>query len=384
MMGGRGKVCWVVSSPMTVQAFLLGHLEALARTYEVTVVANTASSDFLGSLRSTVRCISMPLERRIQPYRDVLCVLRLVRLFVFEGFLAVHSVTPKAGLLAMTASWVAGVPVRIHWFTGQVWATRRDPVRSLLKYLDLAMAALATHVLVDSPSQREFLAAEGVARRERMTVLGKGSISGVDLSRFRPDPAMRREVRAELGIPSGGVVFLFVGRCTLDKGLLDLARAFDALAAERSDSYLLLVGPDEDGVVPGVLGACKRATDRIRRVEFTRSPERYMNAADVFCLPSYREGFGSVVIEAAAVGVPAIGSRIYGVTDAIEEGGTGVLHEAHDVQGLLGAMRLLATNDSLRESLGTRALERARREFSTGTVTAELIEFYDWATGRDG
>jgi glycosyltransferase involved in cell wall biosynthesis len=367
---------------MTVQAFLLGHLEALARTFEVTVVANAHNSDFLGPLHSTVRYISMPLERKVQPYRDMLCFLRLTWLLASGGFFAVHSVTPKAGLLAMMASWVAGVPVRIHWFTGQVWATRQNPVRSLLRYLDLVMAALATHVLVDSPSQRDFLAAEGVATREKMRVLGKGSISGVDLTRFRPDPVVRREVREELDIPSGGIVFLFVGRCTFDKGLLDLARAFDKVAVERSDSYLLLVGPDEDGVVPEVLSACTRGEDRIRRVEFTRNPERFMNAADVFCLPSYREGFGSVVIEAAAVGVPAIGSRIYGVTDAIEEGRTGLLHEAHDVEGLLGAMRLLAADESYRKALGTQAQERAKRDFAREAVTAELIEFYGRAAGR--
>lgn len=372
----RRKACWVVSSPLTVQASLLGHLEALARRYDVTVVANTESFEFLEPLGPGVQGVSMPIQRKPRPFSDALCLFRLAELFVAEEFASVHSVTPKAGLLAMAASWIARVPVRIHWCTGQVWATRRNPARALLKFLDIATMSLATHVLVDSPSQLEFLVAEGVVRRETTDVLGKGSISGVDVTRFRPEPVARTEVRAELGIPPDAIVFLFIGRFTFDKGLLDLARAFDALSMERNDIYLVLVGSDEEGVLTEIPGVCPGAADRLRRADFTNHPERYMNAADVLCLPSYREGFGSVVIEAAAVGLPAIGSRIYGVTDAIEDGRTGLLHEARDVRGLLAAMRRLAADTTLRTSLGHRAQERARRDFATATVTAELMKFY--------
>ena len=109
----------------------------------------------------------------------------------------------------------------------------------------------------------------------------------------------------------------------------------------------------------------------------TEAPERYMAAGDVFCLPSYREGFGAVIIEAAAAGLPAIGSRIYGITDAIGDGVTGILVAAADVEGLADAMRLLALDEPKRRALAHAARERALNHFSRDVVTAAVVAFYE-------
>lgn len=376
-----GKICWVVSSPLTVQAFLMDHLAALVRYYDITVMANAGDFGFLIPLGLGVRGVPIGIERKIAPFRDLACLFQLVRAFQSRGFKAVHSVTPKAGLLAMTAAWLVRVPVRIHWFTGQVWATRSGAMRVLLKGLDRLTAALATHLLVDSPSQQDFLASEGVAPRNKMRVLAQGSICGVDPARFRPNGTARAEVRSVLGLPPEALVFLFLGRCAFDKGLTDLARAFEALCAERDDVYLAIVGPDEEGVFPAMLLLCPRSVGRVRRLDYTDVPERVMAAADMLCLPSYREGFGSVVIEAAATGIPSIGSRIYGVTDAIQDGVTGLLHKPHDALDLLDKMRHLAQDPDLRNSMGSRARARAGQEFAKDVVTAALLNYYTCVVG---
>lgn len=377
----RGKICWVVSSPFTVRAFLMNHLAALAHYYDITVMANAADFGFLVPLGSGVRGVPIGIERKIAPLRDLACLFRLACAFQSRGFKAVHSVTPKAGLLAMTAAWLVRVPVRIHWFTGQVWATRSGAMRVLLKGLDRLTAALATHLLVDSPSQVDFLASQGVAPRDKMRALAQGSICGVDAVRFRPDGPARAEVRAALGLPHEALVFLFMGRCTFDKGLTDLARAFEALCSERDDVYLVIVGPDEEGVFPAMLRLCPRAVGRVRRLDYTDAPERFMAAADMLCLPSYREGFGSVVIEAAAAGIPSIGSRIYGVTDAIQDGVTGLLHKPYDALDLLEKMRHLIQDPDLRSFMGSRARARAEQEFAQDVLTAALLNYYECVVG---
>jgi glycosyltransferase involved in cell wall biosynthesis len=305
----------------------------------------------------------------------------LLRLFRRSRFAAIQSVTPKAGLLAMLAGWMARVPVRVHVFTGQVWVTRAGLARWFLKRMDRVIAACATHVIVDSASQREFLIEQGVIDAHRSRVLGKGSISGVDATRFRPDAGARSALRAELGCDGDSVVFLFLGRLNRDKGVPELAAAFAQIAARDPRPRLVVVGPDEDGSQPRMLAALGAAAARAAFVSYTDHPERYMAAADVFCLPSYREGFGTTIIEAAACGVPAIASRIYGITDAIEDGATGLLCAPADAGALAACMDRLARDPDLRLALGERARERALRDFSATAITAELVSFYDSLTG---
>ena len=366
---------------MTLRAFLAPHVAAMQERYAVTVVAN-ASEDDPRPAESEADFISLPIERRIAPLRDLAALIRLVRLFRRSRFAAVQSVTPKAGLLTMLAGIFSRVPVRIHVFTGQVWATRRGVARWLLKLMDCVITRCATHILVDSPSQRDFLVAEGVVSADKSRVLGKGSISGVDPSRFKPDLHARSELRTQLEYREDSVVFLFVGRLTRDKGVLDLAAAFSRVAAVDEKPRLLVVGPDEDDMQAALQAALGDAASRARFVGYTDRPERHMAAADVFCLPSYREGFGMVVIEAGATGIPAVGSRIYGITDAIEDRVTGLLFEPGNIGDLADCMGRLARDPALRLAMGERARAKALRDFPASTITGELVTLYQAALGK--
>jgi glycosyltransferase involved in cell wall biosynthesis len=373
----RPRICIVVAAPLTLKAFMLGHLEALAKIAEVTVVANFAPEDGSFPWPEEITRVAIPIARPIAPWADLMTLLALFRLFRQQRFDLVHSITPKAGLLAMLAAWLGGVPFRLHSFTGQVWVTRAGLMRSLLKSADRLIARLATHVLADSASQREFLIAQGIVAAPKSAVLAHGSICGVDTARFRPDAAARERVRRSHGIPRDAVVFLYLGRINRDKGLLDLAHAFAEAGARHRDAHLFLVGPDEGNLRAALTSAAAACAARLHSAGLTDRPQEYFAAADVFCLPSYREGFGTTIIEAAAAGVPAIGSRIYGITDAIAEGETGLLFEAGEVQQLAQSMRTLAGDESLRGLMGQRARERAVRDFSSAVVTAALLEYYE-------
>ena len=338
------SVAVVVSHPGTARAFLSYQLGLLSRTYRVSVVANARPGE-LEFLPTGVRPVSVRLERRPAPLRDVLALLTLFRLFRRERFDVVHSMTPKAGLIAMMAAFASRVPVRLHTFMGEVWATHRGLSRWLLKNADRLTAALATDVLVVSPSERDFLRAEGVLRAEKGRVLGSGSVSGVDTERFGPDPRVRHSVRKELGIPNDDVLFLFLGRLVRDKGVLDLAHAWQRIVATRMDGYLVVIGPDEENLLalPTL-----RETKRMIVLDQTSEPERYLKATDVLCLPSQAGGIPQCHPRGGVRSRPRQSRRgSMESIDAVVDGETGLLFPVDDVDSLTACMARLMDEPNL-------------------------------------
>lgn len=377
----HAQICFVVSTPMTAKAFLIGHLLALSDRYSVDLVCQSDSTGMLEVLTGKVGVKSAAIERKISLFADFQALFRLYRLFVANRYDVICSVTPKAGLLSLLAGFLSRSRFRVHIFTGQVWVNRRGIKRRALKIIDMLMAWLATDLLTDSPSQRDFLIAEGVVRADKIRVLAAGSICGVDAARFQPRPGVRDRLRLELGIPLDAVVVLFLGRMNRDKGILDLAEAFAKLAPKHENLWLLTVGPDEESMQSRVAQICVSVSSRVRLIGFTNEPESFMAVADVFALPSYREGFGSSVIEAAACGVPCLCSEIYGLTDAVVDGVTGLFHRPADIAGIrVGLERLL--NPELRKNLGEAARARAVQDFSQQRLTDAMLDFVDARISR--
>lgn len=358
---------------MTVNAFLIEPLKKLSKYYDVYILVNDGSGSISEKL-DNVTLIPVPIERKISPLRDLCSLYKLIRLFKTHHFKVVHSVTPKAGLLAMLASFFAGISTRIHIFTGQVWVTRSGLSRFVFKQMDRLIALLATDILVDSASQRQFLLDERVVSSFKSSVLAQGSISGVDMARFKPDESTRSKLRQELDIDNSDVVFLFIGRLNRDKGVLDLAIAFSKIKDSRT--HLLIVGPDETEIQSQMELLLGNSLERVQFIGFSSHPEEYMAAADVLCLPSYREGFGSVVIEAAAVGIPTIGSRIYGVVDAVADGYSGLLFQAGNVDDLQIQMMKFLSNNELGENLGFNARKRVLEQFSSEHLATAWLDYY--------
>lgn len=361
---------------MSVIAFLLPHLRSLMTLHSISVFVSDHDKNFLSHLNVDVPVFFAPIERSIRPLQDIKGLLTLYLSFLKERPQVVHSVTPKAGLLAMTAAWLARVPIRVHTFTGQVWVTRSGSMRFLLKMADKCIATLATDVLVDSPSQRAFLIDQRVVSAERSSVLGAGSICGVNTQRFCPCPATRYTVRTELGTSADALVCLYLGRLNYDKGVLDLAQAFAQVAPTHPNAELWIVGPDEANWFEQMQDLLGDAIRQVKRVGFTPEPEKFMQAADLFCLPSYREGFGSSVIEAAACGVPALASRIYGLTDALSEGQTGWMHKAGNVPDITQQLNTLLTNPAELAAKGQAARQHAEMMFSEEAITEAMVQFY--------
>jgi glycosyltransferase involved in cell wall biosynthesis len=372
----RQRICFVATIPFAINVFLRAHVEVLMRTYDVTLVTNGSVKELAASLQGGVCLIPVRIERKVSLKNDVLALVKLWRLFRTARFDIVHSITPKAGLLSMIAARGACIRYRLHTFTGQVWATKKGVQRFALRMLDRFLAMNATRVFADSHSQRRFLIDNNVVSPSKIEVLADGSFVGVDTRRFCASPSARSTVRAEFGIAEDAIVYLFLGRLNRDKGILDLFKAFATAADDDCNIHLMVVGPDESGIDLEYLDLSRQHPARLHRAGFSDYPERYMSAADVFCLPSYREGFGSVLVEAAAVGLPAIASRIYGITDAVEDGVTGILHEAGAPSEIAAAMLLFARDVGLRRTMGMAARERALTRFSELRLTTAFADLY--------
>ncbi len=323
-----------------------------------------------------VRVLNMGIRRKMSPLVDLYILWRLIHLFNREHFDVVHSMTPKAGLLAMLAAMVAGVPRRYHTFTGQIWANRTGMRRAFFKLIDRLIARSATRVFADSASQCLFLKAEAVGSQRGVSVLGSGSVCGVDASRFRPDRSSRDATRHALVVSKDACVLLFVGRLASEKGVFDLMQAFTSLAEKHAQAVLWMVGPDEEGLSSALKKLAANCADRVRWIGPTFDPEKYMAAADFLVLPSYREGFGMVIVEAAACGIPSLAYRIDGVSDAVLDGETGLLVPKGDVDALLLAMERMLEDSVFRCEMGEKALFRAKRDFSDTAVIASWVEFY--------
>jgi glycosyltransferase involved in cell wall biosynthesis len=369
-------ICFVLTTPFAVNAFLLGHLRALAGRYHVSLCVNLDLYPISPRLDPRVRVINLGIQRKISPLNDLRTLWHLIRLFRGARFDAVHSMTPKAGLLSMLAGLIARVPRRYHTFTGQVWANRAGFSRFVFKFFDRMIVTFSTRVFADSKSQCCFLEAEGVVNREEAQVLGLGSVCGVDLNRFRPNAQTRSATRASLLASPNTCVFLFVGRLVRDKGVFDLIEAYSRLEEQGRDVALWIAGPDEDGLLAELKKKAGTFEPRIRWLGATFEPERFMAGADVLVLPSYREGFGMVIVEAAASGIPSIAYRIDGVTDAIRDGETGLLITKGNVEELTDTMYSLVDNSPARHKLGAKALSHVRKNFSDRAVSEAWLAFY--------
>ena len=379
----RRAVCLVTSVTFFIEVFLLDQIAALSKIYDVTVIVNSEETDFFSSRGIEATIVQAPIERKIKLWNDLRALRFLIRYFKDKQFDLVHSTTPKAGFLTMLASYVAKVPIRIHTFTGQVWGSRSGLTHRMLKLADKMTAKFATDILVDSFSQRAYIIEQGIVSPAKSIVLANGSISGVDTEKFRAEGGFRAEIRAAYNIKDSSVVFLYMARLTKDKGALLMAQGFARVAARGdTDSHLIMVGPDEEGLRGSICEICAGVKGRVHFADYTRVPQKFMAAADVFCLPSYREGFGTVLINAAAAGIPAVAARIYGSEEAVQENTTGLLHEAGNAVDLAARMEQLASDASLRARLGKNARERARRDFLEANVTAALLKFSEDAMSR--
>ena len=371
------KIAFTVAIPGSADSFLYDHFVELVKEYDIHLLANFDNYDISKFKELNITCHNIPIQRNINIWNDLKALFAIRKIYKKEKFESVHSVTPKAGLLNALAGKLARIPHRIHIYTGQVWATRKGFMRSLLKFIDKIPAFLNTELLVDGISQRKFLISEGVLKENNSFVLANGSICGVRLERFNISSEVRKAERKKFGFNDDDVVFIFLGRLNHDKGIGELYEAFDKFVVENPKAKLLLYGTDEEGYEE----KAKNYPNIIRDKNFfypglTRTPFDALQAGDVFVLPTWREGFGSSVIEAQALALPVITSDAYGVVDASVPGETGMRCKVNDPEGLRQCMKYYYDNPEIRKQHGINGRKRVEEKFDNNVVTQAWVEFY--------
>jgi glycosyltransferase involved in cell wall biosynthesis len=372
----KKKICFVVASPFTAQVFLRNHISFLSKKFEITLIANFEGFDTAAFDDYPLKEIKdIPISRNISGLKDLRSLFLLLTYFNQAKFDAIHTVTPKAGLLGVFAARLANVKIRIHIFTGQVWHTKAGLFKQLLMFFDRFIVWNSTHILVDGESQRQFLIQNRIVKDCNSIVFGKGSICGVETGRFVPSDKIKKEVRAELGITSDEIVYMFLGRMNRDKGILELAEAFTRLLSVHTNVRLLFVGKDEENMTKLI----KSSIIDINKVIFyghTSASERLLQACDVFCLPSHREGFGTSIIEASLLEKPVICSDTYGLKETIVDNKTGIRHKVNNVESISEAMEILFNDESLRLKYGRDGRNYVLKYFKAEQITNEWIDFY--------
>lgn len=377
----RLKICRVGTAPSSM-LLIRQQLVELSAIHDVTVICSSRDRYAEKSvtfqdlkLPPNIRHINFEIPRNVSPLRDLRALVKLFQVFRREKFDVVHSIMPKAGLLVAIASFLARVPVRLHTFTGQRWLLMNQVPRWLFKQLDRLVVQLNTKSFADSLSQARFLQSESIGNS--IEVIGQGSIAGVDRINFNVDRVQTRrdKLRESLGYQNSDVVALFVGRLTPDKGISEL---FEAFQQTPPDLKLMLIGTVEPllnlrypGLFEKLIGS-----PRVQHFNFCPDLAEYMFAADFLILPSYREGFGNVVIEAAMLGRPTLGTKIYGLTDAVVDQITGELVPPQNAEELKRKLIEWGTDREKISRLGREARRRAEQMFDSTVLTAALAREY--------
>jgi len=355
---------------------LHGRLRALRQAgFDVTLVCSPGELLDSTAASEGVMAIPLPMERGIAPMRDLLAFCRLLLLMRRLRPQLVEFSTPKAGLLGTLAAKLCRVPVRVYLLRGLKLESTHGLKRRLLLLCERATAWAADRVLCNSESLMRKAQTLRIGRPEKLVLLGKGSSNGVDIVRFQPGES---EVRHLLGLPQNALVVGFVGRLTRDKGIPDLVEAFGKILAAEPRSWLLLVGWF-DAAEDALSDEEKRQIlnhPRILHTGFVANPADYYRAMELLVLPTRREGFPNVVLEAAACGLPVVTTLSTGARDAVLPEVTGLLIPAGYPEAISEAVLRLLRNPAERARMGAAARDWVSEFFVDDQVLGEMVNFY--------
>lgn len=370
------KILRLSTVAMSLDLLLKGQLAYLNRFFEVKAVSGADTHLETVRLREKVATIAVTMSRPIRPFKDLIALVRLYRLFRKERPDLIHSITPKAGLLSMIAGKLAGVPVRIHTFTGLIFPHRSGFLQKVLILMDKVLCRCATHIFPEGEGVKQDLIRYRITTKP-LKIIANGNVNGIDLSYY--DPALELGAPKDMPDTAGCFVFVFAGRLVGDKGINELVSAFDRLSVSHERIRLLLVGPYEhklDPLQPQTIEMI-RNNPHIITPGFVQDVRPYFQQSHCLVFPSYREGFPNVVLQAGAMGLPAIVTDISGSNEIIRDHFNGLISNKKDSDDLYEKMKLLLTDDSLRESLTLNARPHIQQLYSQEYVWECLKNEYE-------
>ena len=372
------KLLIVTTVPEALATILRDQPRFLSRQFDVTLATSPGSELTAIAENERVPVELVPMVRGIDLAADVRSIVRMARLIRRLRPDAVHSYTPKAGLVAMTAAAFCRVPVRIHNFTGLIFPIHSGVKRAALMWADRLTALCATRVIPEGDGVRRDLQRFAITRKP-LHVIGHGNIAGVDTSHFSPDDEdvqrAAQRLAADIGLQGTDRVFCFIGRLHRDKGLKELIQAFTKLPP---NSRLVIVGaPDESAPIDPATES-GLAQPRIHRLGFQQDIRPALAVSDALVLPSYREGFPNVILQAGAMRLPVLAANVSGCNEFVTPGVNGWLVEPRDGDDLWRAMleAMMLPRDEL-EAMGEESRRRVRERHERVAYWETLRRFYE-------
>jgi glycosyltransferase involved in cell wall biosynthesis len=344
------KLFRVTTVPISVEKLLGQQLTYMNSFYDVTAIS--ADQPYLDRVGAElhIKTHAIEMTRKITPLQDLKSLWEMYRYFRQQKPEIVHSHTPKAGLIGMLAAKLAGVKIRLHTVAGLPLMESVGTKRKVLNFVEKFTYSCATKVYPNSYGLYNFIIAEKLGVPAKLQVIGNGSTNGINTDYFDSasfSTEVTTALRRQLNILLDDFVFVFVGRLVKDKGINELVYAFVKVQASSSKKLkLILVGPleqDLDPLAPDVLQTIDSNPDIIS-LGFQKDVRPYFAIGDALVFPSYREGFPNVVLQALAMGIPALVSDINGCNEIVQDGYNGSIFPAKDEIALQKSMQQILTD----------------------------------------
>lgn len=376
------KLIRITTVPMALRYLLPGQMKFMsAHGFDVLMIS--AGGKELPAIIELENCrhIVVDMTRRITPFSDFICLIRLIMIFRKEKPDIVHSHTPKAGLLGMLAAKICGVPVRIHTVAGLPLMVEKGFKFRLLKFIEKLTYASASHVWPNSNSLLQFIAEQKLCDSRKLHMIGKGSTNGINIKRFSReilDAKILNEIRTSIQYSAENKYLLCIGRLVADKGIVELVNVFVQLQKTCRDVRLILVGgfePELDPLPAATLEEIEK-NKSILHVSWTDRVEYYMYLADYFVFPSHREGFPNVLLQAGAMELPVICSRITGNIDIVTDNETGLVFECGNQQQMLSLLQQAIKSPQHIKEMANRLRQQIKENYRQENIWQNMLASY--------
>jgi len=320
----------------------------------------------------------LPLVRRVHLYKDLIALIATYLWLRKIKPDILHTHTPKAGLIGMTAGFLAGVPVRVHTVAGIPWMETSGWLRKFYKLFESLTYIFATKIYPNSYGLHNFLIDELPFASRKYKVIGSGSSNGIDIDYFSIDAVFesKEKLRDVYSLPQDAFVWVFIGRIVRDKGINELVQAFLKI---ESNHLLLLVGPFENDQDP-ISHETRYLIDsslKIFTYGFQKDVRPFIKLSDALVFPSYREGFPNVPMQAAAMGLPQIVTDINGCNEIVIQKVTGLIVPPKNSQALLEAMIELSNDIEARKEMSFNSRSFIEKRYSRKDIWNSFAEEYN-------
>ncbi|NMH29499.1 glycosyltransferase family 4 protein [Flavobacterium silvaticum] len=371
----------ITTVPLSLDKLLHGQLKFMRRFYKV--IGISSEPEYLKRVgkREGVEVHCVEMTRQITPLKDLVSVWNLYNYFRKIKPQIVHSHTPKAGIVAMLAAKLAGVPNRLHTVAGLPLLEATGTKRKILNVVEKATYGFATKVYPNSFGLYNIILENKFCDKSKLKVLGNGSSNGIDTTHFSRENFSREQIdslKSGLGISADDFTFVFVGRLVADKGLNELVAAFSNLSTQNPRLKLLLVGDYETELDPLSADTLQiiNTNNKIISTGFQPDVRPYLAISNALAFPSYREGFPNVVMQAASMDLPCIVSDINGCNEIIREGENGLIIKVKDILTLEQAMHRVSTDENLYLSLQKQARLSITSRFEQQLLWQAVLDEY--------